>query len=78
MKKYLNVLSQCPLFDGIDHTDIENMLGCLDGKMSSVSKGNPVFVLRAQLLYITLMFYNAVIMHWDCENFQTVSLDRRV
>ena len=56
MKKYLNVLSQCPLFDGIDHTDIENMLGCLDGKMSSVSKGNPVFLegYPAQLVGVVL------------------------
>ncbi len=41
-------------------------------------KGKPVFVFRAQKLHITLMFYNAVIMHRDCENCQTMSLDRRV
>ena len=39
-------------------------------------KGKPVFVFRAQKLHITLMFCNAVIMHPDCENCQTVSPGR--
>lgn len=44
MKKYFHVLSQCPLFDGIGHIDLEEMIGCLGGKMTTVLKGNPVFL----------------------------------
>lgn len=44
MKKYLHVLSRCPLFCGISDPDLETMITCLGGKLSSVSRGCPVFL----------------------------------
>ena len=56
MKKYLQVLSQCPLFDNIDYIDLETMIGCLNGKISAIPKGDPVFLEGdpAQLVGIVL------------------------
>lgn len=56
MKKYLYVLSQCPLFEGIDSIELETMIGCLGGKISVVSKGDPVFLEgdSAQLVGVVL------------------------
>lgn len=44
MEKYFHILSQCPLFDGIDPMDLETMLKCLGGKIIKVSKGDPIFL----------------------------------
>lgn len=44
MKKHFHVLSQCPLFDDIEPADLETMIGCLGGKITAVSKGDPVFL----------------------------------
>lgn len=43
MEKYFAVLQQCPLFSGICEADLNAMLGCLDGKIEKVGKGQPVF-----------------------------------
>lgn len=44
MQKYWKVLSGCPLFYGIDESDLNIMLGCLGGKIVFISKGDPVFL----------------------------------
>ncbi|MBO5293470.1 MAG: Crp/Fnr family transcriptional regulator [Lachnospiraceae bacterium] len=44
MKKYFEILSQCPLFDGIEQEDLDTMIECLNGKTIKVSKGTPVFL----------------------------------
>lgn len=44
MEKYFEILSQCPLFNGIKHNDLSTMIGCLNGKTVNVPKGNPVFL----------------------------------
>lgn len=44
MEKYFEILSQCPLFDGIDLSDLNSMIACLDGKTIDVQKGSPVFL----------------------------------
>lgn len=56
MKKYWHVLSQCPLFEGIGYHDLKTMMSCLNGKISTVSKGNPVFLEgdEAQLVGVVL------------------------
>lgn len=56
MEKYFFILSQCPLFDGIEQKDLKAMLECLGAKFVSVSKGNPVFLEGepAQLVGIVL------------------------
>lgn len=44
MKEYFEILSQCPLFDGIEQADLDTMIGCLNGRTLSVTKGNPIFL----------------------------------
>ena len=44
MEQYFEILSQCPLFQGIDPADIAEMLSCLDGNIKEFSKGSPVFL----------------------------------
>ena len=42
MKKWLDVLSACPLFDGIARDDIETMLACLGAAVRSCEKGETI------------------------------------
>ena len=44
MKKFFETLSKCPLFDGIEQSDLNSMIACLDGKTIDISKGIPVFL----------------------------------
>ncbi|MDO5381250.1 MAG: Crp/Fnr family transcriptional regulator [Eubacteriales bacterium] len=44
MKDFFEILSQCPLFHGIEQSDLNSMISCLDGKTIHVPKGNPVFL----------------------------------
>ena len=44
MKKYFEILLQCPLFQGIKIKDINTMIHCLNGKTIDVTKGNPIFL----------------------------------
>ena len=43
MEEYLETLAQCPLFDGIERTDIPAMLACLGSRVVEVRKGESVF-----------------------------------
>lgn len=43
MKKYLEVLKTCPLFDGIGEDDLLRMLSCLGAKTASFDKKYTVF-----------------------------------
>ena len=42
MKKYQEILQQCPLFDGIRMEDLSAMMGCIGGYIRSVSNGQLV------------------------------------
>ena len=44
MEKYFGILSQCPLFAGIEQSELNAVTGCLNGKAVKVLKGNPVFL----------------------------------
>lgn len=44
MEHYFSVLSRCSLFHGIGQEDLKEMMGCLGAKITSVSKGEPVFL----------------------------------
>lgn len=44
MKDFFEILSQCPLFHGIEQSDLNSMISCLDGKTIHVPKGNPAFL----------------------------------
>lgn len=43
MKKYLPVLQDCPLFDGISREEIFGMMGCLGAMLKNLEKGEFVF-----------------------------------
>lgn len=43
MMEYLPILQVCPLFDGIDVSDLPGMLGCLGAKTTQVKKGQSIF-----------------------------------
>lgn len=44
MKDFFEILSKCPLFNGMEQSDLNSMIACLDGKTMDVPKGNPVFL----------------------------------
>ncbi len=44
MEEYFDIMSQCPLFAGISRQELGLMLNCLDGKITGITKGNPVFL----------------------------------
>ena len=44
MEDFFEILSQCPLFNGIEQSDLNSMIVCLDGKTVDVPKGTPVFL----------------------------------
>lgn len=44
MENFFEILSKCPLFEGIEQSDLNSMIACLDGKTLDVQKGNPVFL----------------------------------
>lgn len=44
MNQFFEILSQCPLFDGIEQSDLNSMIACLNGKTIDVPKGSPVFL----------------------------------
>lgn len=56
MKKYLSILSACPLFKNISSDDLLKMIACLNGKAVTIGKGQPVFLEGepAQLMGILL------------------------
>ena len=44
LTSYIDTLSACRLFTGIDKQDLPAMLTCLDGNHIHVKKGNHIFV----------------------------------
>jgi CRP-like cAMP-binding protein len=44
MEKYFEILSKCPLFHGIEQSDLNAMIQCLNAKLVEVKKDAPVFL----------------------------------
>jgi CRP-like cAMP-binding protein len=44
MEQFFEKLLHCPLFRGIEQSDLPSMINCLDGKTVTVPKGNSVFM----------------------------------
>ena len=44
MKKYLDLILENPLFEGIGSEELESMLNCLNASVFCVAKGEPVFL----------------------------------
>lgn len=42
--EFMDVFAVCPLFQGMDETEIQSMVQCLGGKRMDIAKGDPVFL----------------------------------
>ena len=60
MEKYFGILSQCPLFDGIEQDDWNDLTGCLNGRTVSVPKGKPVFLEGDPAQFVGVVLSGAV------------------
>ena len=60
MEKFTKILSQCPLFDGMELSDKNSMIACLDGKTIAVSKGTPVFLEGAPARFVGVVLSGTV------------------
>jgi CRP-like cAMP-binding protein len=54
-----NLLS-CPLFDGIEPSDLHSMINCLDGKTVHIPKGSPVFMEGAPAQFVGVVLFGTV------------------
>lgn len=55
MEKYLEILKKCPLFDGIDDSDIIRMLTCLGAKTESFDKKYTIFAEGSPSKYLGIV-----------------------
>ena len=60
MKDFFGILSQCPLFDGMEQSDLNSMIACLGGKTIAVPKGNPVFLEGDPARYVGVVLSGTV------------------
>lgn len=60
MEKFLEVLKNCPLFDGIDESDLLRMLTCLGAKTASFDKKYTVFAEGKAAKYIGIVLSGSV------------------
>ncbi|MBQ7827802.1 MAG: Crp/Fnr family transcriptional regulator [Clostridia bacterium] len=60
MKKILEVLKKCPLFDGIDESDLLRMLDCLGAKTAFFDKKYTVFAEGKPAKYIGIVLSGSV------------------
>lgn len=55
MEKYLEILKKCPLFNGVEETDLVRMLGCLGAKVVEFDKKYTVFAEGTKVNSIGIM-----------------------
>ena len=60
MKKYLNILQKCPLFDGISSQDLPKMLTCFDARVESFDKKYTVMAEGSNKNYIGVVLSGSV------------------
>ena len=60
MEKYFDILSQCPLFSGISRQEMGLLLNCLDGRITRVTKGNPVFLEGEPARFMGVVLFGTV------------------
>jgi len=68
VKKYLSVLSRCPLFSGIEPENILAMLSCMDAQIIKTPKNHPVFREGTPAKYVGLVLSGRVqvVRHTIC------------
>ncbi|MBQ7377143.1 MAG: Crp/Fnr family transcriptional regulator [Clostridia bacterium] len=60
MKKYLEILKKCPLFDGIGEQELLRMLGCLAARVHRFERKYTVLTEGASARYIGILLSGAV------------------
>ncbi|MGN0243486.1 MAG: Crp/Fnr family transcriptional regulator [Lachnospiraceae bacterium] len=60
MKNDFEILSQCPLFNDIERSDINSMIACLDGRAINVQKGTPVFLEGDSVQFVGIVLSGVV------------------
>lgn len=67
MKEYINLLKACPLFDGIEESDIMSVLTCLGAKTKKAQKNETLISVGDSVRFIGLLLSgSAQISHIDC------------
>lgn len=65
MKKYINILRKCPLFDGIEEKDLQTMLNCLGARIENFDKKFTIFAEGNPAKYIGIVLSGTVQMMRD-------------
>lgn len=66
MNDFYEILSKCPLFDGIEPLDLYSLITCLDGKTIDVSKDSPIFFEGSPTRFMgVLLFGSAQVVRED-------------
>lgn len=60
MEEYLQILSQCPLFSGVEGEELVIMLDCLGGRTVEAAKGTPVFLEGDPVRFVGVVLSGAV------------------
>ena len=60
MEAYYGIFSKCPLFAGISQKEMGEMLGCLNGKITGIAKGDPVFLEGDSARYMGVVLSGAI------------------
>ena len=60
LKKIFEILLKCPLFNGIERSDIYSMITCFNGKTIDVKKGTPVFLEGTPAVFMGVVISGAV------------------
>lgn len=60
MNDFFEILSRCPLFEGIEQPDLNTVITCLNGKTIRVPKGNPVFLEGTPARYVGIVLSGTV------------------
>lgn len=60
MEKYFKILSQCPLFDGMEENDLKDMISCLNGRTINIRKGEPVFLEGDAVRFVGVVLFGKV------------------
>ena len=60
MKEFFPILEKCPLFDGIPMEDLQTMMGCIDGRVLEIAKGQYIFHEGDPATYVGMVLSGAV------------------
>lgn len=65
MEKYFDLLLQSPLFAGIERGELTLLLGCLQARVETFAKGEPVFLEGDRAGFVGFVLEGSVQIVWD-------------